>query len=101
VVVLAAQSVSLFDLLVAVVLIVLVAWVVPHELVPAIARWRQRRGRGAKPAGPWIRAIVAATVAGSVVAIAWDFDLGRPGLGALVAGSLGVMLAMWRMSRRS
>jgi hypothetical protein len=87
---------------IAVVLVVLVFYVLPYVVIPAVARWRTRRRGGAQAESPsgWTAVIIAAILAAFVVAISWDSDLGRPALGALLVATLAVIGGMWWASRR-
>ena len=55
---------SVFELLIAVVLVLVAYWLIPQVIIPALAR-RQARRRGGppKPAGPWAAAVTALLVA--------------------------------------
>jgi hypothetical protein len=102
VITLASRDISWVDLAIGMALLFGVFYVGPKVLMPALARWQTRRRGGLPPtpAGPWAAAIVAAMLAGFLVAVSWSSDLGRPALGPLLAGSLGVIAWMWWKSRR-
>jgi hypothetical protein len=90
-----------FDLVSAAVVVVVVVYVFPQHLAPAIARWREGRGHPVEPAtarnlAPVLVAIVV-VVAGAFVL---DPDTGRQIALPLSAAAAGVLLAMWQVSRR-
>jgi drug/metabolite transporter (DMT)-like permease len=84
-----------------VVLAVVGSFLLVRVLLPNAIGWVVRR-RGGDPATPPDElgmAVLAAMLVAAVIALSWSSDLGRPALGALLAASLGVILAMWRVGR--
>lgn len=83
------MRVSWLDLLIAVALIVVVYFVIPKVVVPALAR-RRGTGTASRQVTPKLAAVIAALVAVSILARAWSGDLGQPAVAAIVLGCLGV-----------
>ena len=80
---------SWLDLLIAVALIVVVYFVIPKVVVPALAR-RRGTGTASWQVTPKLAAVIAALVAVGILARAWSGDLGQPAVAAIVLGCLGV-----------
>jgi AmiR/NasT family two-component response regulator len=91
-----------FDLGSALVVIVVVFYVLPEHLYPAVVRWRERRsGRPLAPATARnLAPVLGAVVAVGVGALVVDPDAGRRMALPLAMAAAGVLLAMWQVSRR-